>query len=75
MVTKEFTITFRVEDNKMAIDGRNMGFTAHELVGLLEWKKQDILDQIKGKITPDVVKREYVQTDEETKTQEAADGQ
>lgn len=64
MITKEFTLTFRVEDNKMAIEGSNVGFTAAELIGLLEWKKQDILNQIAGKIKPDVVKRTVIQEED-----------
>lgn len=64
MTTKEFTLTFRVEDNKMAIEGSNVGFAATELIGLLEWKKQDILNQIAGKIKPDVVKRTVIQEED-----------
>ena len=76
MITKEFSITFTVENNKLAIEGKNMGFAPYELVGLLEWKKQDILDQIKGKIVPDVVKRTAIVDEPDSpETQEAADGQ
>jgi lysine/ornithine N-monooxygenase len=65
MIIKEFTLAFRVEDNNMKIEGNNAGFTAAELIGLLEWKKQDILNQIAGKIKPDVVKRTVIQEDKQ----------
>ena len=34
------------EDGTISVDGNNDGFNALELVGFLEMKKQDILEQI-----------------------------
>ncbi len=41
----------------------NDGFSPYELLGILEEAQQDILDQIKDKVKPDVIKREVVDND------------
>lgn len=40
---------------------QNDGFSITELLGLVEFTKQEILLTMKGGITPDIVKREVVQ--------------
>jgi hypothetical protein len=44
----------------------NDGFNALELMGLLELSKDDIIDQIKGVVKPDVVKRKVIKNDQNT---------
>jgi hypothetical protein len=35
----------------------NVGFNALDLIGVLELSKDDIINQIKGNVKPDVIKR------------------
>lgn len=43
---KKFTMVVTVDDETVQIDGENHGFSALEIVGFLEAKKQDILNQM-----------------------------
>ena len=43
---KKFVMTVTNDGDNILIDGENTGFTAIELVGNFEAKKQDILDQM-----------------------------
>lgn len=38
------------------------GFNAFELMGVLELSKDDIINQIKGNIKPDIIKRKVIKT-------------
>ena len=51
MPKKRFELVFEVDEvnDRVNISGTNTGFTALELVGILECKKQDIVDQITGR--------------------------
>lgn len=47
-----------IEDGKnYTFNSTNEGFNAFEILGILEKKKIDILEQIEGKIKPDVINR------------------
>ncbi len=46
MVTKRYEIIFEEKDGILETSTINSGFSAVELVGLLETKKQDVLDQL-----------------------------
>ena len=54
---KTFRVEFVVENNELTVDSVNDGFTAIEAIGLLEYKKADILAQIQG---PDNFSRKCV---------------
>ena len=43
---KKFTMIVTDDDGTISIDGENHGFNAMEIIGILETKKQDILDQM-----------------------------
>ena len=43
---KKFVMTVTDDGVNILIDGENTGFSAIELVGILDAKKQDILDQM-----------------------------
>lgn len=43
---KKFVMTVTDNGVNILIDGENTGFSAFELVGILDAKKQDILDQM-----------------------------
>ena len=55
--TKTFRVEFVVENNELRVDSVNDGFTAIEVLGLLEYKKADIIAQIQG---PDNFSRKCV---------------
>ncbi len=42
------------------IERKNDGFSPYELLGILEEAQQDILDQIRGLVKADIIKREVV---------------
>jgi ribosome modulation factor len=48
------------EDGKLNITRNNDGFTAFEILGVLRHSENDVLDQIAGKIKPDLVQRTVV---------------
>jgi hypothetical protein len=48
----------------LSINKKNDGFNPIELLGLLSWAYADILEQMKGRVEPDIVKREFVEQDE-----------
>ena len=45
------------DDGTTQLSRTNDGFNSFELMGLLELSKDDIINQIKGNVKPDVVKR------------------
>ena len=62
---RSYTIKFK--KNKaglLCINKKNDGFNPIELLGLLSWAYADILEQMKGNVEPDIVKREFVEQDE-----------
>ena len=62
-MTNKKTYTFELiehEDGGTQLIRTNDGFDAIELLGLLELSQLEIVDQIKGKIQPDVIKRNIV---------------
>lgn len=46
MYKRKFEMTVVADDDGISINGENHGFTALEIVGFLEAKKQDILNQL-----------------------------
>lgn len=54
---KTFRVEFVVENNELSVNSVNDGFTAIEVLGLLEYKKADIIAQIQG---PDNFSRKCV---------------
>ena len=58
---KEYTLTMYLKDDlTLHINAKCDGFEALELLGLLAWKQNDILEQLGGKIKPDFVERKIV---------------
>lgn len=41
----------------------NDGFSPYEILGILEEAQQDILDQIRGNVKPDIIKRTVIKDD------------
>jgi hypothetical protein len=59
---KTYTITCEItKDDKVRIDRVCDGFTAIELLGILEYTQLDILKQMSGEIRPDIVNRTVVE--------------
>lgn len=64
MPKKRFELVFEVNENGILnISGTNEGFNCFELVGLLEARKQDIVDQINNRAN---FKRTYKNPDGST---------
>lgn len=47
--------------DSIEVESENDGFSSSELLGLLEAKKFDIYQQIKGELKPDFTKRKFVE--------------
>ena len=47
-------------DGSSQLDRRNEGFDAFELLGILEQAQMEIIEQLRGKIKPDVIKRTVI---------------
>ena len=47
-------------DGTTAISRTNDGFNAYELMGVLELSKDDIINQIKGNVKPEIIKRKVI---------------
>ena len=48
------------EDGKCFMQRTCDGFTAYELLGAITLAQQEIIDQIQGRIRPDIIKREVI---------------
>lgn len=57
---KKYTIEVTSENGTCNVSSTNDGFTAFELIGILESKKLDIIAQMTGEIKPTITKREVV---------------
>jgi hypothetical protein len=58
------TWTYKVteyDDNTSLLERTNEGFNAHELLGLIEETKDDIIQQMRGNIKPDSIKRNFIE--------------
>jgi len=56
---KSYTLEVTADDNghNLIIKGTTNGFSAFELLGFLDWQREDIIAQTKGDIKPDYVER------------------
>jgi hypothetical protein len=50
----------KYNDGTAEIHKVNTGFTAYELLGIAEFNRVDIIEQLRGNIKPDIIKREVV---------------
>lgn len=57
---KKYTISLK-GDKKGILTRRNEGFTAIELLGLCNLISLEIIQQLKGDIRPDIIKREVIE--------------
>lgn len=62
MKTKTYTIEVSEDENKFTLRRRNDGFTAYELIGLIEHLRDDLMHQLRKETNDniDVIKREVV---------------
>ena len=56
-------------DGTTELTRTNDGFGALELLGLIEISKDDVIDQIRGKVTPDIINRKFVENEDNTEEQ------
>ena len=59
-VLKKYTIELISKDDKTIIRRTCDGFNAYELLGLVTLAQQEIINQIKGSIRPDIIERRVV---------------
>lgn len=50
------------EAGDVQMNSENEGFSAFDIIGILEHKKQDILNQLSGRIKPDIVSRKVIES-------------
>lgn len=69
---KEYYVRFVSENGHItACEASNKGFTAAELIGLLEIKQQDIIRQVHGEVAPEIIyKRTVVKDDQGTEEEQ-----
>jgi len=53
-------ITCDDDGNNLSIKGEASGFRGFEILGFLDWKREDIIAQIRGAVKPDIVERTVV---------------
>ena len=58
---KKYVLEVNIKGGILEIATDCEGFAPLELLGLLAWKQQDIIDQMKGNVKPDIVKRGFVE--------------
>ena len=72
---KKFTVTFTEDEYNKTIECKstNQGFSAFEIIGLLEMKKEDLREQLTNEpkfkrylINPDGTRQEVVKESEDT---------
>jgi hypothetical protein len=63
---KEFIIKFTANEGHMEIESKNEGFNGLEIIGMLTLKIDDIRDQVKGLVKPEII-RKFVTTESEDK--------
>lgn len=63
VTTRTYTVTMTTDSatGRTQIDKVNEGFDALQLLGLLDWSREDVIAQLRGKIKPDTVKRTVVE--------------
>ena len=69
---KKFTLTVTEDDNGNTMSSTNEGFTALEILGILEYKQDDVLSQMKGIIKPNKITRNLI-VDEDSKDEKSTD--
>jgi hypothetical protein len=65
-MNKEFTMKVTCNGEGLNISTEACGFSGLELLGLLAWKQQDLIDQMRGTIKPDIVTRTRIAEPEAT---------
>jgi hypothetical protein len=57
---KRFVFEVTMDNKHFSCSTENDGLSAIELIGILEWKKNDIFKQMIGEIKPDIVSRKLI---------------
>lgn len=61
-MNKSYKIELRTDEDGVEIMERwNDGLTALELLGICNLISQEVMQQLKGEIEPDVIKRNYIE--------------
>ncbi len=57
---KRYTLEAKIEDGRLKVNSENDGFNGLEVLGILQMKVVDVLAQLSGKITPDIIERKVI---------------
>ncbi len=57
---KKYILEAKLEDGRLKVSSENDGFSGLEVLGILQMKVVDVLDQLSGKITPDIIERKVI---------------
>lgn len=47
-------------EERITYKSENVGFSAIEILGMLDWKREDVLRQMRGEVKPDIITRTLV---------------
>jgi hypothetical protein len=64
---KRFWFEATIEDGMLKFKSEGEGFGIFELLGIWDWKREDILAQIRGDVKPDKVERKAIVNSEAEK--------
>jgi hypothetical protein len=62
---KKYILEIKLDNEGLSCSTENDGFNVIELIGILEWKKNDIFKQIIDEIKPDMVSRKCIKDESE----------
>jgi len=65
---KKYTLTAKLTSKGFLLRRKNDGFSSVELLGILHLSMEEILDQLKGNIKPDIIIRQVVTNKKPGKT-------
>lgn len=57
---RKYILVFSEKNGITNISSKSDGFNAFEILGILDFKKDDIYKQLKEEIKPDIIKRKIV---------------
>lgn len=58
---KHFILEVTEIDNKLYFNSEAEGINGFEVLGILEWKKIDVYNQMIGQVKPDIVTRKRIE--------------
>ena len=60
---KRYKLEITVDGKRLSVKSENDGFEPFAVIGMLDWKKRDIENQMLGNIKPEVVSRKLIDSE------------